>query len=140
MLTRCKLLTHSKPFYASCYTINYPDQSKAALLLPARPQPGPRRSFGGPDLPLTLYMDVRPAGPRLRSSPSSCALDLLGFGLGALGAAGSGLAPGTAFPRTGVSGLGITWLCASADVLQTPQAFLRAQAQAAQTSLDSTKL
>ena len=40
----------------------------------------------------TLYMEVRPAGPRLRSSPSSCARDLLALGLGTAGA-GAGFCP-----------------------------------------------
>ena len=93
--------------------------SHCCLRYSPRPQ---NREHWQPGLPRTLYMDVRPAGPRLRSSPSSCARDLLGLGLGALGAAGGGLAPGAALPRPGVSGLGITWLCASAEVLQMPQA------------------
>ena len=120
---RCLAQHHGfGPLYHGVHAFLSPWHMQAAPM-PETPLPGLQTdSTGVPDMRRTLYMDVRPAGPRLRSSPSSCARDLLGFALGALGAAGGGLAPGTALLRPGVSGLGITWLCASADVLQAPKA------------------
>ena len=65
----------------------------------------------------TLYMEVRPAGPRLRSSPSSCARDLLALGFGAAGAE-AGFAPRLALLWVGPSGLGAAGACAGCEALR----------------------
>ena len=70
---------------------------------------------GAIDATLTLYMEVRPAGPRLRSSPSSCARDLGGFDFRSTGGAEAGFGPRLALLWMGPSGLGAAGACGGCE-------------------------